>query len=531
VTGGAREKALGAAAVAAVTGLLLGSIYVLKPESFAFSGFLFQDQGVNLYAAERLLAGDALYRDLAWQYGPVPAYAYALFSWVFGNSVETYFLWLALGSTATMVLAYVVMARFASVATSVVVTLFVVLPWALVPGSPFAGYTSNAYIPLEKICLLVAMLLWTPPTRRSLGRAAAMGAVLGVWQAVKFGGAVFMVPAILLADGIYLVATRRATDVAVLRALALRTAVMGGVLLAVEAVRVGVLYATLPAEVAFDAAWPAYLVQAYDTLPDFMYMRNSWKYFLERAQTGAIPILLALAGLAWSIPRARRSDEGHEDLAGCLTLSLGLFFYAFASLRYFAHVPLFLQYFWCALLGGALFLDRLKLPVRAIIALLLTPGLFYVARNIYWTPRAEEVESYRTPSGDVLYLHPADARRVEALYEAIPEGESGKLPVLFAARDLTGSGFVTLFGLRAPLRTHWFIPGFVRPYDEEELREFMRGPHALVLLCRNAPCEGPCGQLRDALPEDLCAEIDRLAAEDEVVEVEVGLRVFARSAR
>ena len=163
----------------------------------------------------------------------------------------------------------------------------------------------------------------------------------------------------------------------------------------------------------------AELVEAYDTLPQFMYMRNSWRYFVDRAQLGAIPILLALAGLVWSVSRASRSDEGRRDLAGCLTLSLGLFFYAFASLRYFAHVPLFLQYFWCALFGGALFLDRLRLPFRVVIALLLTPGIFYVAKNVYWTPRDAQVEGYRTPSGDVLYLHAGEVRRVEAIRKAV----------------------------------------------------------------------------------------------------------------
>ena len=522
------EVAVGAAAVVAVTAMLLASLYVLKPEQFAFSGFLFQDQGVNLYLADRLLDGEMLYRDVASQYGPVPAYGYALFAWIFGNSVETYFLWLALGSTVTMLLAYLAMVRFASAATSVVVTLFVVLPWALVPGSNVAGFTSNAYIPVEQICLLLVVLAWTPPTRRSLRRAAAMGALLGLWQSVKFGGAIFFVPAILLADVIYLAAAHRGEAVRELRGLAVRTAVMLGVLPAVEAVRVGALYAAMPAEVAFDAAWPAYLVEAYDTLPQFMYMRNSWRYFVDRAQLGAIPILLALAGLVWSVSRASRSDEGRRDLAGCLTLSLGLFFYAFASLRYFAHVPLFLQYFWCALFGGALFLDRLRLPFRVVIALLLTPGIFYVAKNVYWTPRDAQVEGYRTPSGDVLYLHAGEVRRVEAIRRAIPAGESGPLPVLFVARDLTGSGFATLFDLPAPLRTHWFIRGFVRPYEERELLEFLRGPHALVLICTQAPCELPCGQLEGVVAPELCAEIDRLVAEDEVIEADGGVRVFVR---
>src|SRR5580658_5095805 len=70
----------------------LMSIAYLPGHLFNASVFILFDPGSYLYAVDRTAAGEALYRDFAWQYGPLGLAYFRGFAAVGGNSPMTYLL-------------------------------------------------------------------------------------------------------------------------------------------------------------------------------------------------------------------------------------------------------------------------------------------------------------------------------------------------------------------------------------------------------------------------------------------------------
>ncbi|HLP26641.1 MAG TPA: hypothetical protein VK477_13250, partial [Acidobacteriota bacterium] len=72
--------------------------------------FIYYDQGSFLYVIDCLERGEVLYRDVAWQYGPLAIAWFAAFAQVLGNSPVT----LVLASGVAVIFAWGVIVELAS---------------------------------------------------------------------------------------------------------------------------------------------------------------------------------------------------------------------------------------------------------------------------------------------------------------------------------------------------------------------------------------------------------------------------------
>ena len=194
------------------------------------------------------------------QSGPIPAYAHALVAWVFGNTPLVYVSLLAVVSSANVGLAYALVRRAANVPVAVFVTAIGVLPIVLIPGALAGGYTSAAYIPLERTLLLLVALSWAAPASRSVRRSFLIGSLLGAWQGLRFGAVAAAAASILVIDFLHLwsIGFTRAH----LRAWMATLLPIAGAFVAFELIWAVYAFATLPAAVALDLLWPLYSLES-----------------------------------------------------------------------------------------------------------------------------------------------------------------------------------------------------------------------------------------------------------------------------
>ena len=151
--------AVAMAAIASRPGVILG------PQ------FLFDDEGQNLLIVQTILSGGALYRDVSCSVqARFPPTSTHWWPRVFGNTPLVYLSFLAVVSSANVGLAYALIRRAANVPVAVFVTAVGVLPVVLIPGALAGGYTSTAYMPLERMLLLLVALSWAAP-HRTIGPA------------------------------------------------------------------------------------------------------------------------------------------------------------------------------------------------------------------------------------------------------------------------------------------------------------------------------------------------------------------------
>src|SRR5262249_24028626 len=120
-----------------------------------------------------------------------------------GNTPAVYLLLLATISALNAVLAYVLIRRASgpALAVAISIAMFAVLP---IPGAIIGAFTSSPFIALERTLLLLTAATWKPPRSRGRADAFLLGGIFGVWQTLKFGGAVFVGAALLILDALVL---------------------------------------------------------------------------------------------------------------------------------------------------------------------------------------------------------------------------------------------------------------------------------------------------------------------------------------
>ncbi len=426
--------------------------------------FLFHDNGVNLLLAQQLTAGKVLYRDLSYPYGPAPIYLYTAVAQVFGNSATTYVQFHRSLCLLHLTLVFLVLrSRFPRWPT-VTVTLLGVAPFAIVPGAVLGGYLTSAYIPIERCYLMLLPLLWKPLGDRSNGRAAAMGAYIGVYQFIKFGGGFFAGAAVFLLDLLVLafVGFRGDQFVRWLRSGLMTLAAFA----VVEGLRCWIAAALLPANVAWDVIWPAYTAQLYATVTANLYpWQMSWKHIALRQLVPILGLVYAVIGMVLAAHRGARTISK----MGVLTLAL---FYMVASLKYFGHVHLFLQYAWMLIVPTILLFDMVGRRARFFIVVSLLPGWLSLGYLLHHSPTGADLPRYQMPNGDVLFPQSPDDSPLLTNLELLFQQRWGKphpgpsQPILIVP---VGAGYHYYYQVPGFSRHLWYIPLYVRPYDTAEI--------------------------------------------------------------
>jgi hypothetical protein len=468
-----------------------------RPDINAASTFLFADPGVNLLIAEKLSHGGRLYRDVGYSYGPLAVYPYVWTSRAIGNTPQAFSGFLAFFSVLSVALSYLLMRRHVARWAAALMTVVALYPMLLIPGSLIFGIQASAYIVIERILLLAVLFSWRPPEVRERRHYLAIGLLLGMWQGVRFGTAIFVGAAVILIDVLAMVSVG-ANRAAALRWFRLSLTTLGG-FLAVEVVWVIGAFALLPASDARDFLWPSFALEAFRVWPrDYR-----WPRYLDiRAFIGQqlLPLACLVAGmvvLAAAIARRAGTSRTGRRLArwrvapGDYALLLPFVFYVIGAAGLFRSVFHFHQYTWALAFVAALAIDRGGRRAAAVFSVVALPALLLMLRaNLVTRPAADSVV-IRPPLGGALLVTPAQKRMIDMLEAHATTPEPRTLIIMHV-----GAGFHALFKLPDPGRQLFYILGFARGDDENSmLRTLDSGAAAMVLTdypAGAAPTGDPC---------------------------------------
>lgn len=518
-TRGVSKDAGALAALLLAATLLGGAAIVRRPDLVANAAFLFGDQGLNLFIADRLLAGERLFLEVFTPYGPLPAYLHTAFVSLTGNTIVAYNVLLLLLTLVNVVLAYVLVRSRTSAGVAMLVVGVGVFPSFLIPGSLVGSFTVSPYIPLERALLLGAALAWTPPQSRSAGRAVLIGTLLGLWQWVKFGGAVFAGAAIIVLD---LVLIWKSPN----RSAALRRWFQGlGLALAVfaafEVCRIVGAFLLLPSDIARDVVWPAYHLATYEgwVNAELRWLTwGGWRLFIAQYLSPAVAVALIGGVLLWS---ASRSEEDGLLTAADLRLLLPALFVAIGLLGYLQQAHIMRQFLWAVVIGSSIALLRSGPVLRGVVLLLWLPGLLVAGRAMLVTSPPSHLVAMELPGAGTISVHPVLEESLEAVLHTVDQfrrdrAEVGdvpyeEVPALFMRM---AAGVHAVYNVPAPIRQPWIIPGFVRPYDEAALIEAAERLAAIVVVGGTIGEGSPhsaCAWFEPApIRGELCAVLDPL---------------------
>ena len=486
---------------------------VRRADLNAASAFLYSDAGVNLWLAERIAEGARLYRDLGFSYGPLAIYPYAWFARVFGNTPQGFDGFLAAWSVVGIVLSYRLLRRSVSRGTAVLVVAGGLYATLLLPGSLIFGPQSSAYFVLERVIFLAVLLSWRPSATRGVGNAVATGVLLGVWQGVRFGSALFVGAAIVAVDllALYFIRADRATILRWIRLGLITT----GCFLAVEGLWAVWAYSSLPAADARDFLWPSYVLESFDEWPDTL----RWPRFVS------VPLFVgqqlfpigaaALGAIAfwWALRhRNGRVSPGATTpsrviAADDLVMLIPWCFFMFGAAGLFRAVGHFHQYAWTLPFAAGLAIDRGGRRLVVAFVLLALPGTAVLLRaNLITRPGPDRV-MVRAPNSGYVVVSEAERRRTEVLREYATSPVSRSL--IFVP---VGTGFHAFFDTRFRGRQSFFILGFPRGDDANVMLHTLASePAALVLLdhpSSETPGPDPCTWFAwRHFSADLCARL------------------------
>ena len=440
-----------------------------RPQSTLNTAFVFQDEGLNLLVAGELRAGGVLYRDVAYPYGPIPAYAHTAFTALFGNTPIAYLWFVSLVSSVTVGLAYFVIRRAAAAPTATFVTAAGMLTAVIVPGSLIGGQTTAAYVSIERALLLLLALLWRSPASRSMKQSLAIGMTLGVWQAVRFGGAFVAGASILVLDAVCIVALRadRAGVTRWVRSLAAIASGFG----ALEVAWIALAYAILPPPIARDAIWPSYMLDTYAgwVTADIRWLPwGGWRLFVAQY------LVPCTAGVLGVIGCYRWSRSRNDRDAGAIFVPLIFFVVGCGS--YFRQVHHFRQFMWTLVPASAWELQRRDLAWRQVTALLWAPGFLTVLRSSLWAT-APSLVTVMLPAGGAIVATPSLDARLQFLQRFVTSEAAGSAVIFLDS----GAGWYNAYRIPHATRHTWFA-GFdaIRPYEEDDFVQALDRTAALI---------------------------------------------------
>jgi len=489
-------------------GLGVGTL-CFRPDLTYNSSYVLHESGNQLYRAQQLAQGKLLYRDLGMQYGPLATYLYTGLTVFAGNTVATNWSWHLGLSIVPIVLEFVLLRRYMRRTVALFGVLCLAMPAMLAPGGVVGVYTNFEHLSFERVYILVLMLLWRPPSMRSLNRDLVLGGVLGLWQLTKFGGAFFAMAALISVDVVYSCSCKSAkakpSTVRCIRSLA---NVLWGLAL-VEGLFAIWCFAFLPVNIAIDAIWPQYLVKDYKYLG--LQQLLSWNG-LKPLPIHQIYVMgcfgLALYGLFRWVRMAKSFDEPKSDLdqLNSLGLWIGVFFYLWGSLAYFGHLFLFLQYA-CFLSPAAIFgLDALRPLQRRVAFCVCTLPLLLSAKIALVDQVSDRFAPYLLPNGEQIVVSAEERCSIRALAE-VSGLASEKEGFIVLQNTWAGGGVHLFFNAKYDLRNTFVGPGAFRPADIQELEKKLDRVRAYVVCDTDSEDSGVKQAINNAMGDAMAARI------------------------
>lgn len=490
--------------------VLLGSLavglwyIVLGHPAYHDLEWIFFERGNQLYRAGVILGGGHLYRDVAFQYGPLAAQLHAAWSEAAGISITSTLAWHLFWSLVGIALGYRVFRRMAAPWPSALYSALLWVPLMLEPGG-LVRMINAEHQTLDRIWLLAILLLWSPPAERTTGRSMGIGAAMAAWQWTKFGGAIFAGAALVLVDLAFLLTHDRAATAWkrwICGLLVILATVLAG-----EGLLVAWCLSWATAAETWDIVLPLYMSKAYEVV-----LTSRWpgwhgaSHFLQFQLLPLLALLLGVAAWVRSSPQQRRARAVAWISAGFYLLGVGTYIRVEANFYLYA--------FALAPLAVAGLVSLEEFPRRIATALLLIPFAILVrsAATPWAAPAGQAApdQAYVLPGGESLWLTPANAERLARLEDVVREVHAlpgDQVVLAWLGYEWEGGGFLHYYEPRYPLPNFFASPGTVRPSDVEAIRAVLPRAGALVLYAPGGTLELARERFGRFLPPDLVDEV------------------------
>ena len=460
---------------AVVLGWIFFQLGELTGHVFGASRFILGDQGSYLYAIGRWQAGEALYRDFAWQYGPLALGWYRIGAAVGGNTPLT----LVVVSSLTFAVAWVLVARLLVRGAGWKWGGFLAVTISLPVMSASGAFAQNGPHGAVEMLLLTGCAWSLAAEGNRRWQPWQLGVLAGLLHWVRFGPQIAALAAILLImawqsrseAGNGRDWLRRMTD------FAWRLGAAYG--LTIAPLLIWIL-TTLPLPAACDQLWPSYMIACYAaTFPNRWPQITSVQEVLVIWLPAAIGVGLMLHRLVTGGKRAGSPDPAPRSGAVAGLLFLPLHYLICFVVIFRSDNPIF-GHLWLAWPGLALAAGVRSRIGRAVCMVLVLPA---VGGNLAgnWDLIKEE-RAYRLyplalPNGQQLWFYDAEARHFAKLQQALaPTPRPRRLALM-----LTGGGIHHFFGTQRVGREWWFLPEFIRPWEEAaEAKALLQ--HDLILV-------------------------------------------------
>ena len=490
----ARTRHAVAAAALALLSAWIFARFWSHPEELLNWRFLTHDLASQLHLSDQLLAGKRLYADVFSQYGPVPASVHLAAAYLFGSTALTFMVLEGCLAIVCLIQIYILLRRTAPAWWSIVFTAIALLPWVPSTGGGPGAYL-QPYGGMERVVLLAIALAWRPLTGRTVARNVVLGLLLGLLPWIKFGSA-FVAGAALLGADVLVLFRRREFRRACWRAiLAANAWVLAGFLGGQSALAI-YLVVTQPPAIAKDVLWPSYMLENYAgyVTSDIRFVQWQNAGYFIGAQLPVLAAVLAFFVLIWpamattSIERNASSNRAPETFGAFIFLFL---FWFIGLAGYLAHVWLIMGYAWLSMVGAGYALTFLGPRLRLAALCLWLPCFFLTAKGVAPGRAPPASNPVIFENGETLWLDAVWQKRVTLLSDFLAKERTAAVEMPPTIMGIPTSGGLAHY-FRCPVLTRqsWFLPGFVRPYDEEAIRESLAKTAGLVVFSEK-PMELP----------------------------------------
>ena len=482
----------GLAALAAIVSLAVSvAVMWARPDLTRGAAFLFSDQAANLFVAHALHQGASLFTGVAFPYGPVSIELYARLSEWLGNTPLVYLGVMAVLAAASAGMVLWLVGRFVDRRTALATIAFGVAATMPLPGANIGGYTSSIYMPIERLCLLGAAVLWTSPIERRVRTSLSIGVVLGFCQGVRFGSGAVGVASVIVVD--LAASVRGGAGRSTWVALRSSAVVVAGFLVS-ESAWAGWAFATLPRPFALEFLWPLQMWETHQSsgAPRWP-MWGGWKMAATTYVLPVTALYLACVGFwRWAASSAIARTTRWEAEGGPFVL---LAFFVLGSLAYFRHEHHFRQFAWMLVPSAAIALTASTKRTRLCSLALCAPAVWPLVSLLAHHPPADIVP-VTVPRGFTLSVSPGTARQLAFL---LTVGRSG--PVLFVPN---GAGWLYAYNVPHVTRHTWFYSSaVVRPFEYASFA-VEAAAAALVIKCPPDSADVPW-----PLPESTVATLEQ----------------------
>lgn len=448
-----------------VVAWVLWQVTALPAHVFNATRFILYDPGSYLYAVDCWLAGDRLYHDFAWQYGPLALGWFAGFAALLGNTP----LALVLASSLAFAGAWVLVSRL---------VLRVAGAWwgwtlvalGLLPLMGFSGpYAFNG--PHGAIEMLLFAACATVLASGGKARPWQLGILAGLLQWVRFGPHAAALVIILVIETWRLWPDRRAM-------VGFGVRLAAAYLLTAAPLAVW-FFRALPPAGAKELLWPSHMVGHYAAT-----FAERWpEITVGSFFTMWLPVVVGIALAVSALIRFRRAPAGGEGAAHSGAVAGLLFFplyYVFGCAVLFRNDYAVSGMVWLAWPGLALLTWRTPPAWRIALLLALAPGFWAQldgAVAAFRDERRWQSQPLALPNGQQLWFGPNETRNFAQLQAAL-----APLPPPRRLAIFIGSGGIHHFFQTQRVGRHWwYLPDFVRPWEAADAEKAILG-HDMIFV-------------------------------------------------